>query len=74
MIKVARARVGEPPASAGLGQGMLNYLGKVRLCKVLVKCPIYKDCLNVYVFSPELLKLTCAVVPYLECVKDNKSR
>jgi len=54
-VATRRARLGEPPP--GLGQVMQNYLGQVRLGKVLVN---YKDCSAVLAFSLGPLKLTCA--------------
>ena len=46
-----------PPA--GLGKGMLNWSGKVRLGKVVSSCK-NKYCHNVLIFSQGSLKFSCA--------------
>ena len=51
-----RARVSAP---AGLGKGMINWSGNVRLGKVLLSCN-NKYCHNELTFSQGPLKFSCA--------------
>ncbi len=49
----------------GLGQGILNWLGKLRLEKIYLSNN-YKDCQNVEVFSQGPLEMICVSVLHPE--------